>query len=216
MNSRPRVLLFDWDNTLVDTWGPIHEALVRTFIAMDMTPWTLEETKARAQQSLRDSFPILFGDRWPDAKAAFYAAFEAVHIEKLAPLAGADTLLPALSNDYLLAVVSNKAGYLLRREAAALGWDRYFHALVGAGDAVQDKPDRAPVDLALAGTGFLPGPDVWFIGDTKVDIDCARASGCVPVLMEGAPDTEPDPTIEGVARRFVSLDALGSTLLPVS
>ena len=38
---RPRALLFDWDNTLVDTWGAIHHALTVTFEAMGETPWTL-------------------------------------------------------------------------------------------------------------------------------------------------------------------------------
>jgi phosphoglycolate phosphatase len=35
----------------------------------------------------------------------------------------------------LLGVVSNKRGYLLRREAAHLGWMSLFHRLVGANDA---------------------------------------------------------------------------------
>jgi phosphoglycolate phosphatase len=26
---------------------------------------------------------------------------------------------------------------------------------------------------------------VWFVGDTGVDIQCARNSGCVPVLLGG-------------------------------
>jgi phosphoglycolate phosphatase len=29
--QRPRAILFDWDNTLVDSWAVIHEALVVTF-----------------------------------------------------------------------------------------------------------------------------------------------------------------------------------------
>ena len=27
--SLPRAIVFDWDNTLVDSWATIHEALVR-------------------------------------------------------------------------------------------------------------------------------------------------------------------------------------------
>jgi phosphoglycolate phosphatase len=45
----------------------------------------------------------------------------------------------------------------LRREAAALDWERYFARLVGAQDAAADKPDRAAVDLALAGSGTATG-----------------------------------------------------------
>ena len=62
--ERPRGILFDWDNTLVDSWAVIHEALVVTFEAMGLAPWTLDETKQRARHSLRDAFPRLFGPRW--------------------------------------------------------------------------------------------------------------------------------------------------------
>ena len=47
----PRAILFDWDNTLVDSWGTIHEALVRTFTADGPAAWTLAETKARVRSA---------------------------------------------------------------------------------------------------------------------------------------------------------------------
>ena len=82
-----------------------------------------------------------------------------------------------------LAVVSNKQGYLLRREARHLGWDRVFHSLVGATDAELDKPAREAVTLALAESGVGLGPEVWFVGDTDVDMACAHNCGCTAVLL---------------------------------
>ena len=41
----------------------------------------------------------------------------------------------------------------------------------------------APVDLALEGSGIARGPAVWFVGDSPLDIDCARNAGCVAVLV---------------------------------
>jgi phosphoglycolate phosphatase len=75
---------------------------------------------------------------------------------------------------------------LLRREVTRLGWSEYFGSLVGAGDAPADKPACEPVHLALAASGVPPGPNVWFVGDTAVDIECARNSGCVGVLLADA------------------------------
>ena len=46
-------------------------------------------------------------------------------------------------------VVSNKAGRYLRAEVTHLGWAPHFGAVVGAGDASADKPDPAPILLAL-------------------------------------------------------------------
>ena len=85
-----------------------------------------------------------------------------------------------------MGLVSNKTGALLRREVAALGWEPYFFAQVGAGDAARDKPAPEAVALALSGVPggpLAPGPAVWFVGDTPTDMACAHASGCAPVLL---------------------------------
>ena len=46
-----------------------------------------------------------------------------------------------------------------------------------------DKPAVEPVDLALAESGIARGPDVWFVGDTDIDMHCAVNAGCLPVLV---------------------------------
>ncbi len=187
--ARPRGLLFDWDNTLIDSWGAIHHALSVTFEAMDHEPWTLEETQARVRRSARESFPVLFGARVDEATEIFYRTFEADHLEQLRARDGAGQMLEGLAGDgaFYLAVVSNKRGNLLRREVAHLGWDGYFDCLVGANDAARDKPAVEAVELALGESGLKPGSDVWFIGDTDIDMQCAVDSGCLPVLLRSEP-----------------------------
>jgi phosphoglycolate phosphatase len=183
---RPRALLFDWDSTLVDNWRSIEEALNATLVAMGHAPWTPEETRARVRVSLRESFPVLFGRHWQEARRIFYARITQLHLEHLAPLPGAEAMLAELAAaGFYLGVVSNKTGTLLRREAAHLGWEPFFGGVVGAGDAVRDKPDPAPVGLALQAGGIAPGREVWFVGDTALDMLCALNAGCVPVLIAG-------------------------------
>lgn len=180
----PQAIVFDWDNTLVDTWTTIHAALAVTFEAMDRTPWTLEETRDCVRYSIGEAFPNLFGDRWEDAVRAFHAAFERLHLERLAPLSGAHEMLQSLSRrDIVLGVVSNKTGRYLRQEAAHLGWDDFFHAVVGAGDAPNDKPAIDPLLMALDGSMISPGETVWFVGDAGIDMEIAHRANCVPVLM---------------------------------
>jgi phosphoglycolate phosphatase len=184
LTRRPRAVLFDWDNTLVDTWPAIHDALNHTLVAFGHAGWTLGETKARVRKSMRDSFPALFGDRWQEAGETFYRRFAERHLETLIPRPGAADLLTALKDGgAYLGVVSNKKGDILRREANHLGWQGYFGRLVGAFDAARDKPARDPIDLALSGSGVSCGRDVWFVGDTEIDMECARTAGCVAVLV---------------------------------
>ena len=120
---KPKAILFDWDNTLVDTWPVIHAALERTFTAFGLVPWTFEETKARVRRSMRESFPPLFGERWEEAGDYFYACFKENHLEGLTPCDGAEDMLRRLHDEGVyLGIVSNKNGDLLREEAEHLEW----------------------------------------------------------------------------------------------
>ncbi len=187
----PRALLFDWDNTLVDTWAVIHHALNVTLRAMDQATWTLEETRARVRASARDSFPKLFGSRAEEAMTVFYGSYERDHLTQLKALPGVEDMLAALAEgSRYLGVVSNKKGSILRREAEHLGWDGWFGRLVGAEDAAADKPARAAVDLALESSGLAASPEVWFVGDTDIDMTCAHTAGCTAILLR---ETAPTP-----------------------
>lgn len=184
----PRAILFDWDNTLVDTWATIHLALADTFRAFGREPWTPREVRERVRASARDTFPVLFGEQAKEAMAVFYEAFERRHLDGLSSRPGAEACLAGLSALGLpLAVVSNKTGRYLRREAAALGWEKHFAALVGATDAARDKPALDPVEMALAPIGVERGPQVWFVGDTDIDLACAAGAGCTGVLLRAEP-----------------------------
>ena len=186
----PRAILFDWDNTLVDNWPVIRDSMNDALAAMGHPTWTLDETKARVRASLRDSFPKMFGDRWAEAREIYYQSFTARHLAALKPMAGAEDLLRGLRDrGVYLAIVSNKTGKYLRAEADHLGWRNYFGALVGAGDCPRDKPAREPVEAALAPTNTGPDASVWFVGDTDIDMVCAIASGCWPVLIRADPPT---------------------------
>lgn len=196
MTARPKAILFDWDNTLVDTWPAIHAAQNVTLRAFGLKEWSLDETRTRVRKSMRDSFPELFGDRWEEAGQVFYRHFSAIHLDMLQPSPGAGQMLEELRQAGLyLGVVSNKLGEVLRQEAVHLNWDGHFGRLVGAFDAERDKPAAEPVAMALDGTGIERGGEVWFAGDTDIDLECAANAGCVPVLIrETAPRTaEFDP-----------------------
>jgi phosphoglycolate phosphatase len=186
VSTRPRAILFDWDNTLVDSWATIHQALNDCMAAMEKPAWSLAETKQRVRLSLREAFPAIFGERWQEAQRVYLDCFQSIHLERLTPLPGRADLLARLAGDGVyLAVVSNKTGAILRREVERLGWSAWFGAIVGAGDAAFDKPACDVVEMALAPSGIAPGEAVWLVGDTAIDMECALNSGCVPVLLGG-------------------------------
>jgi phosphoglycolate phosphatase len=185
MSAAPRVLLYDWDNTLVDGWAGITGALNAVFTAFAMPEWSVADTRARVRVSLRDSFPVMFGDEWERARDIFYAALEEQHLKHVRPMLGAADAL-AVGAAWPQGVVSNKAGRYLRAEVVHLGWSGHFGAVVGAGDAAADKPDPAPILLALDRLGHRADHSVWYLGDTALDMATARAAGVTAVLIGDA------------------------------
>lgn len=194
---KPRALLFDWDGTLVDNWDAIVAGLNQALATFGKPIWSRAEAMDRISASQRDSFPVLFGDDWQQARDIFYAGFERSHLDLLSVLDGAEGLLDAC-RPLSIGLVSNKSGRHLRKEATHLGWHPRFHAMVGATDAERDKPDPAPVHLALRNTGIAAGPDVWFIGDSATDLKTARAAGCTAVIIRHA-SANPAPMPPGLA-----------------
>jgi phosphoglycolate phosphatase len=209
MISLPRAVIFDWDNTLVDSWGAIADAINVTRTHFGLASWTMDEAKANCSRSARESFPDWFGDRWQEASDIFYARFSAVQMSCLNPLKGSAALLKWLLDVQIPSfVVSNKDGEFLRRESDALGWNNYFVGIVGATDALRDKPDREHADHALRLGGLHAGKDIWFVGDSDADMACARNSNCTPIYI----GTRQNADKLGVEYSFVDCEELLSLL----
>jgi phosphoglycolate phosphatase len=184
-DRKPTVLLFDWDNTLVDGWIGITAALNAAFDAFEKPRWTVTETKSRVRVALKESFPVMFGDAWERARDIFYDAFRSDHLANVTPMPGAAEALLA-GAAWPRGVVSNKAGKYLRAEVVHLGWSPHFTAVIGAGDASADKPGPEPILMALKEMGFSPDREVWYLGDTALDMQAARAAGVTAVLVGDA------------------------------
>jgi phosphoglycolate phosphatase len=187
---KPKAIIFDWDNTLVDTWPLIQNAIDTTMTAMGREPWGLQKVRDNVHKSMRESFPEIFGKDWQKAGEIYKNTYRASHIELIQLLPNALELINAIhAKGILQFVVSNKIGATLRKEAAKIGVDQKFFALVGAGDANSDKPSREPVELALLGCDLDAKKDeIWFVGDTITDVECAYNSGCRPIIYGHSAD----------------------------
>lgn len=176
--DKPKAILFDWDNTLVDSWEAIYKSLHITFETMGIPPWTIEEVKEKVSLSMRSYFPVIFGDNWNKASQIYLETFKKIHLELITPLENAEKSLKLIKSKNILSyVVSNKSHNLLTEEAENLKWEKYFSKIAGAGYAKNDKPSVDIVNAALEGSNLnLEKDTIWFIGDTISDMECAYNS----------------------------------------
>lgn len=180
----PKAVIFDWDNTLVTSWNAIADAINRTREKFGQKTWSMDEIRIHCTRAARESFPEWFGDRWREAYDFYYALVGKTRLELISPSNGALELLNLLRQKNIpLFIVSNLRGDLLRIEVDKMQWRSYFVAIAGAQDAPRDKPSREHADFALKQGGLSAHKDIWFVGDSEVDMLCARNSGCTPALI---------------------------------
>lgn len=174
-----RAIFFDWDGTLVDSLPFLHRAHNHVRTHFGFPSWSMDEYRQAMKFSARQLYPQLYGDRTDDALDVLKDFVIAHHLDFLEPIDGAVELVRGLhAAGFPLGVVSNKRHIFLTREVDHLGLAPYFQAILGAGEAENDKPAADPLLLALSRAGLSPGADVLYVGDTEADLSCATAAGC--------------------------------------
>ena len=191
INKLPQAVIFDWDNTLVDTLGLVQAALNATLLQFGHgSTLSIEEVHAYSRYSSREIFSKIFGDQCDEEVVFYYQKYDELTKGKITPLPGALGLLKLFADQKIyMAIVSNKRGCNLRNEVETLGWTHYFFQIVGSTDCDYDKPSPVCVDRALMNmTSPVDRSRVWFIGDSIADYLCARDAGCVPILVAQVED----------------------------
>lgn len=162
------IILWDWDNTLVDTFGAIFTAQNIMRQSFGLSSWTREEAAAAMNKSGRNLIKDLVGEE----KAA---AAREVYLKAYAQSAAQINLKPNAINvlekarvlGFVNVLASNKAGSILRNEAHTLNVDMYFDRIIGAEDTDSDKPSKFFTDAVIAG---FDCDTIISIGDGKADI----------------------------------------------
>ncbi len=182
--SLPKALFFDWDGTLVDSYAFLEGAHNHVKTELGLPLFKEGEYLLYFGKPREYLYEQVYGEYATKAWELFEVYVQDNHAEKLVAMKDADKLLEAVhAIDIVCGVVTNKRPSLVQREVATFEWDKYFSAVVGAGEAEADKPSSAPLELALKRAGDLHKDDIWFVGDTEIDAQCARNLGCPFVVV---------------------------------
>ncbi len=189
-----KAVFFDWDGTLVNSLDVIVRAHNHVRVAFGLEPWEMVDYHKTASLSSRDLYPQIYGKESDKAITMLYEYLGKHHLDYTTPLLGAEELLHALEAEgYVMGVVSNKRHEILHTEIAHLNWGRYFSGICGAAHASADKPDAAPLLLAIKYAQLDIDPaDMLYVGDTETDLRLAAAVGCdAALLLHGRTDMAP-------------------------
>jgi len=176
-----RLIIFDFDGTLADTWRDIATALNHALRDADLPIATGPEVRhwigEGVQRLIEHAVPAAAAS--PDQVAALIAAFRAHYArcctETTVLYPGIPECLDALAGE-CLAILSNKPTRFVLAIAERLGIAARFAAIVG-GDAVSvAKPDPATVRHVVDSVGG-GADDIWMIGDSAIDVATGRAAG---------------------------------------
>ena len=179
--SPPRLLVFDFDGTLADTWRDIAAALNRTLAEVGLPTVEGPEVRFWIGNGVLPLLERAVSPEWqsPERLAELYAHFrehyDRLCLETTDLYPGVLECLRELAEDRL-AIASNKPARFLDRILNGLGLKAYFDVVVAGDTLPVSKPDPAVIAHVV---GVLPGAvrEVWMIGDSAVDVQTGRAFG---------------------------------------
>ena len=181
---KPKAILFDWDGTLSDSMPRVHAVLGECFALMGLPQPTIAQAHELAIHG-RQAGKVAFGMDDEQNKKFFHLFAERYFVfsPDSAAMDGAAQLIDSLPVDMSLGIVTNGLRDLIEAQLVHFGWADRFRVVVCAGEAVRDKPYPDPALLALEKLGIAPGADVWLVGDTRGDVECAKSAGLTSVML---------------------------------
>jgi len=177
--SRYRLVVFDWDGTLIDSTGAIAECIRAAARDLALPVPSFEQASHVIGLGLRDSLRLAVPALAPARTEAFVEAYR--HHFRTAeagmPLfPGVRALLDGLrERGYALAVATGKSRRGLDRALAANGLGPLFAASRCA-DETEPKPHPAMLH-ELMRLLDVAAPDMLMVGDTSHDLGMAQGAG---------------------------------------
>ena len=174
---RYRLVVFDWDGTVIDSPAAIVECMQEASRELGLPVPEAERASHVIGLGLHDAMrivaPGLPGERYPEFIASYRRHFLARE-DTMRPFPGMPQLLEHLSQSRVLAIATGKSRRGLERSLDATGVRRWFSASRCA-DETTPKPHPAMLLELMEELGVEPGA-VLMIGDTSHDMDMARAA----------------------------------------
>jgi HAD superfamily hydrolase (TIGR01509 family) len=185
-----RVVLLDWDGTLLNSYAADVRAYLAMFRALEIE-WGVTELERHYSPDWYQVYRAakVPRPRWAEADRLWRKAYLA---ERPRLLPGARTALRALRQRFVLGLVTSGSGGRVRPQVRRFGLADHFSVCVCSEDTARKKPHPAPLQRALKRLG-AKREECVYVGDAPQDIEMARRAGVPAIGVLG-----PFPTAAGL------------------
>jgi len=181
MSVRPKLICFDWDGTLIDSFDKIAKCILETGKQLKLKPVKLAQVKAKIGLSFHELLSGLYGE--VDV-SAFQKQYERIYLDLASPLLfpGCAKMLKRLKEeDVLVAIVTNKSRLSLEIELKQTGVYHYIDSIWVA-EEYSAKPSPIMLHHAMSSHQLL-SEEVWMVGDSLPDVYAAYAADVSKVVL---------------------------------
>jgi phosphoglycolate phosphatase len=184
--TRPGLVVFDLDGTLVDGYAGISEALGFAMRRMGLLPPTPAQVRGMVGEGLERLLEKAVGvERADEGVRLFRERYREVAVEMTELMPDVREVLRALeASGWRMILTSNKPALFSKMILEAKGIAGYFQSVEGPDAEAPAKPDPAMLNRALRRLE-IPASDAVVVGDMHIDAKFARAAGCRVALVPG-------------------------------
>lgn len=184
--SELRLLIFDWDGTLIDSIAAITACARAALAELELPSPPTERVHSVIGLGLRESVETLAPGCDEETFGRIVAVYRRLWFERYCqrplPFPGIDELLPALRRRrHLLAIATAKSRRGLDHDLERSGLGEYFDAIRTADEALPKPHPRMLLEI-LEELGVAAGESLM-IGDTPHDLEMAAAAGVASLAV---------------------------------
>ena len=182
--TEPRLLIFDWDGTLIDSIPDIIQAMKNTGAEKGLQIPTNDQIKNIIGLSLTLAVKTLFPNLGPrdieSITRCYRKHYKSIRISKNALFPGVKQLLTGLRDeDFYLAIATGKSRNGLRESLRETGLSHFFHAC-RCSDETLSKPNPTMIFELLDELNVSTSAAIM-IGDSVHDLKMAKSASIASI-----------------------------------
>ncbi len=186
-------ILFDYDGTLMDTNEVVLQSWQHTFRTLRGREEDPAVIRSTFGEPLVMTLAKLFPETPVEESLEIYRTYQReVFTDFVEIFPGMLELLEELKQrGYKLGLVTSRTKDTTWRGLEHYGMDKYFDAVITAGDTDKHKPDPAPILITLDKMDAATGEAIM-VGDTMFDLECAENAGVKSVIVDWSVTMTPE------------------------